>query len=214
VCWRCTWVAAPESGTQAARRPGIPARALLKVQTYLDFGAQINCICDHTYPVTITPVVLVALAIMTHCVTFTPIYAPLVRLYTYGLARAQAIAQAPQHDTRGGHAGPRRNIASSSFASWLSRKASNSEYTSAASGRREGSCAQQRASSELMAAGQCSGRAGLIIYKRLSSVQQEAFTHRHDRHQTSVNKAVARVVEVRWPNNNNNNNRSPCRWPR
>jgi hypothetical protein len=24
------------------------------------------------------------------------------------------------------------------------------------------------------------------------------FTHRHDRHQTSANKAVARVVEVRW----------------
>jgi hypothetical protein len=36
------------------------------------------------------------------------------------------------------------------------------------------------------------------IYKRLSSVQQEVFTHMHDRHQTSVNKAVARVVEVRW----------------
>jgi hypothetical protein len=34
------------------------------------------------------------------------------------------------------------------------------------------------------------------IYKRLSSVQQEVFTHRHDRHQTSVSKAVARVVEV------------------
>jgi hypothetical protein len=36
------------------------------------------------------------------------------------------------------------------------------------------------------------------IYKRLSSVQQEVLTHRHDRHQTSVSKAVARVVEVRW----------------
>jgi hypothetical protein len=24
------------------------------------------------------------------------------------------------------------------------------------------------------------------------------FTHRHDRHQTSVSKAVARVIEVRW----------------
>jgi hypothetical protein len=38
----------------------------------------------------------------------------------------------------------------------------------------------------------------IIIYKRLSSVQQEVFTHRHDRHLPSVNKAVARVVEVRW----------------
>jgi hypothetical protein len=38
----------------------------------------------------------------------------------------------------------------------------------------------------------------IIIYKRPSSVQQEVFTHRHDRHQTSVNKAVAKVVEVRW----------------
>jgi hypothetical protein len=37
----------------------------------------------------------------------------------------------------------------------------------------------------------------LYIYiKRLSSVQQEVFTHRHDQHQTSVSKAVARVVEV------------------
>jgi hypothetical protein len=35
------------------------------------------------------------------------------------------------------------------------------------------------------------------IYKQLSSVRQEVFTHRHDRHQASVSKAVARVVEVR-----------------
>jgi hypothetical protein len=38
----------------------------------------------------------------------------------------------------------------------------------------------------------------IYIYKRLSSVRQEVFTHRHDRHQTSVSKAVARVVVVRW----------------
>jgi hypothetical protein len=49
----------------------------------------------------------------------------------------------------------------------------------------------------------CNGQArehSLVWYTscRLSSVQQEVFTHRHDRHQTSVNKAVARVVEVRW----------------
>jgi hypothetical protein len=37
-----------------------------------------------------------------------------------------------------------------------------------------------------------------IHIKRLSSVRQEVFTHRHDRHQTSVSKAVARVIEVRW----------------
>jgi hypothetical protein len=40
----------------------------------------------------------------------------------------------------------------------------------------------------------------------LSSVQQEVFTHRHDRHQTSVNEAVARVVEVGWLMKRNNRN--------
>jgi hypothetical protein len=39
---------------------------------------------------------------------------------------------------------------------------------------------------------------GYSYIKQLSSVQQEVFTHRHDRHQTSVSKAVARVVEVTW----------------
>jgi hypothetical protein len=31
-------------------------------------------------------------------------------------------------------------------------------------------------------------------YKRLSSVQQDVLPHRHDRHQASVSKAIARVV--------------------
>jgi len=37
-----------------------------------------------------------------------------------------------------------------------------------------------------------------IIYISGSAFQQEVFTQRHDRHQTSVIKAVTTVVEVRW----------------
>jgi hypothetical protein len=35
-----------------------------------------------------------------------------------------------------------------------------------------------------------------LYIKRLSSVRQEVFTHRHDRHQTSVSKAVPRVIDT------------------
>ena len=42
------------------------------------------------------------------------------------------------------------------------------------------------------------GGVPVIIYISGSACQQEVFTHRHDRHQTSVIRAVTRVVEMRW----------------
>jgi hypothetical protein len=40
-------------------------------------------------------------------------------------------------------------------------------------------------------------RGSAVFNQGTPLVQQEVFTHRHDRHQTSVSKAVARVIEVR-----------------